>query len=144
MDCTCDREHYAEMLELCQTGIDGILELDSHINKNEPFLRDNKVIGMTGILSEYVFNRINHLWEVLYKHTHGMSRMYVEPIKTGYRVYFVAHQGKNGCGDFAKNDLSEAITILQGLRKLYKNATMIDMRHDILDDVSSWSYVFEV
>lgn len=127
-----------------RSGLHGILEQDRYVNTHEPFLRLYNVVPMTDIISAYTLDKLNKLYDVIYEHTTGMSHMYVESTETGLRAYFVAFQGKNGHGDFAEEDLVNAITILQGLRKQYKNATMIDMDHDILDDTSAWSYVFEV
>lgn len=139
-----NRKYFAEQMDKVRTGIDGILEQDRYVNAYEPFLREMIVVPMASAISKYVLDKLNELYKVIYEHTTGMSRMYVEKTETGLRAYFVAFQGKNGHGDFAEDDLVNAISILQGLRKQYKNATMIDMDHDILDDVSAWSYVFEI
>lgn len=139
-----NKAYYEKVIEEISTGIDGILEQDRYINANEPFLRSFKVIPMTDVISEYSLNKLNELYDSIYPHTTGMSRMYVASTETGLRAWFVAFQGKNGCGDFTEDDLVNAVAILQGLRKQYKAATMIDMNHDILDDVSAWSYVFEI
>lgn len=135
---------YTAAIEQVSSGIQGINDYDVYVNQHEPFLCGFKVIALADSISVYTLNKLNELYETIYEHTTGMSRMYVESTETGLRAYFVAFQGKNGCGDFCADDLSNAIAILQGLRKLYKNATMIDMKHDILDDVSAWSYVFEI
>ena len=139
-----DRTFYSEMIEDLKDGIDGILAQDRRVSNEEPILRHAKVIACAPNASYYTMVKLNELYDVIYNHTTGMSRMFVEPTDNGARCYFVAFQGKNGHGDFAQDDLASAIAILQGLRKQYKNATMIDMRHDILDDVSAWSYVFEI
>lgn len=139
-----NRRFYKEVIESCQDGIDGILAQDSGITSDEPILRERKVILCADMASHYLMTRLDEIYDTIYAHTTGMSRMFVEPIPNGMRGYFVAFQGKNGCGDFVQDDLVNAIAILQGLRKQCKSATMIDMRHDILDDVSAWSYVFEI
>lgn len=138
------KTYFKETMDKVRTGLQGILEQDRYVNTHEPFLRMHNVVPMTESISVYTLDKLNALYDIIYAHTTGMSRMYVEPTDTGLRAYFVAFQGKNGNGDFAEDDLVNAITILQGLRKQYKNATMIDMDHDILDDTSAWSYVFEV
>lgn len=125
-------------------GIDGILEQDRRIDREEPILRNAKVICCAPKASHYTMVKLNELYDVIYKYTTGMSRLFVEPTDDGARCYFVAFQGKNGHGDFAKDDLANAIAILQGLKKQYKSATMINMTHDIPDNVSAWSYVFEI
>lgn len=139
-----NKKYFAEQMDKVRTGISGILEQDQYVNSHEPFLRNMRVIPMADVISQYTLDKLNQLYDTIYTHTTGMSRMYVEKTESGLRAYFVAFQGKNGHGDFAQDDLTNAIAILQGLRKLYKNATMIDMTHDILDDVSAWSYVFEI
>ena len=139
-----NKQYFAEQMDKVRTGISGILEQDQYVNSYEPFLRNMRVIPMADVISQYTLDKLNQLYDTIYAHTTGISRMYVEKTESGLRAYFVAFQGKNGHGDFAQDDLTNAIAILQGLRKLYKNATMIDMTHDILDDVSAWSYVFEI
>ena len=131
-------------MDKVRTGISGILEQDQYVNTHEPFLREMIVVPMASVISKYTLDKLVELYKTIYEHTTGMSRMYVEKTDTGLRAYFVAFQGKNGHGDFAGDDLTSAIAIFQGLRKQYKNATMIDMSHDILDDTSAWSYVFEI
>lgn len=138
------KTYFEETMDKVRTGINGILEQDRYVDTHEPFFRSFNVVPMAVEISQYTFEKLNKLYNTIYEHTTGMSRMYVEKADTGLRAYFVAFQGNNGCGDFATNDVINAVSILQGLRKQYKSATMIDMTHDILDDVSAWSYVFEV
>lgn len=113
-----------------QGDIRAIYELDQHVSANEPFYRDAKVFPCSQCISTEVIHHLEKIYKVVYNTVRTATRFFVfRKREGGYAVFCNLHDGANGPGDFFKVDVANVLAA---------------MEHDVLDDVSDWSIVFNI
>ena len=88
-----------------------------------------------GVESTITLAEINKLKNIL-----GIGYIFVIKKEDGTKqVFFYVVLGRNGGGDFIKNDMRDfANFILKDVSKSFPIYAVTSMEHDILDDVSYW------
>lgn len=88
-----------------------------------------------GVESTITIAEINKLKNLL-----GIGYIFVIKKEDGTKqVFFYVVLGRNGGGDFIKNDMRDfANFILKDVSKSFQIYNVTSMEHDILDDISYW------
>lgn len=128
-----------------QGDIRAIYELDRHVSVNEPFYRDAKVFPCSLCISTAVLHRLEKMYDVVHNTVRSTTRFFVfRKREGGYAVFCNFHDGANGPGDFFKVDVANVLTTMAYLQHNTEWATILNMEHDVLDDVSDWSIVLNI
>lgn len=137
-----DTPTYKEGLQDCTSTLHYILDCDRKFQK-ETGIEGGFIHSLTHDPLPCVdLGQISDIRNAIDKHHRGTSQFWFDPEER--TCLFVAFEGKNGCGDFRKDDLKQALKILDILEKKTAGATIIEMVHDVLDDTSAWCFAFEL
>ena len=88
--------------------------------------------GMESTITIAELNKLNNIL--------GIGYIFVIKKEDGTKqVFFYVILGRNGSGDFIKNDMRDfANFILKDVSKIFPIYNVTSMEHDILDDISYW------
>lgn len=138
-------EHNKLMERVFNGSIKATYELDRHVNDCEEFVKDSPVycceVTSLPITKLKDFEELN---DVIKQHVKSATRLFVFHSDNTYHIRFAFSTGKNGAGNWVRDDLFTALQVLQDLREMTKSAEFIRMHHDIPDDVSYWGVACEV
>ena len=142
-----ETEKYDKMIAGVTAGnICAMYDLDRFVSECEPFYKKLSVYPCARIIPNSIIERAALIHKEIEPHIKSCTRFFIykEPPTSPYkyRAIFAIHEGANGAGQFMELDVMNVLTILQYLRKHTCGATLTEMSHDILDDVSDWGVVF--
>lgn len=125
-----------------------IYDLESYTELHEPFMKEAKVVPLMKTILESVLKSLEKTYEDISTYVNYLTKFYVigtpHMPDARYQVFFVVGEGKNGNGNFVKDDMTSVLNLLNKLDDDFLDVACLEMQADRLDDVSDWLITFRL